>query len=301
MDKLFEYAARSFDVDQSDNANQALRTKVYDLYNSARAASFFVTPYILKLERETLDKWFAEYPDLEYYRRDIENEFRYKPYVLSDDGEKVMAKCSRRWATMIFTAFSKCRPAVWKIRDEEGKATELTESSYIRYMMSQNRRVRRAAFTTYYKPFAQFGNTFATILSGFIKEKTTVSSLRGFPSALHASTFADEVTPSYENLIETVSGHLDVLFDYYDLKRELLNVPHLHMYDMYPPLFGEFDKQCTEACDQVLDAVKIFGAEYYDTLKPALRIRAGWMCIPTGKAQRRPIHQAVTIPSRIFF
>ena len=165
---------------------------------------------------------------------------------------------------------------------------ELTDSSYLKFLMSQNRRVRRAAFTKLYRGYEQFGNTIATVLNGFIKEKATLAKLREYESSLFASTFADEVTPEiYNNLIDTVNRNLEVLFDYYDLKREVLGLPKLHMYDAYAPLIADYDRDYTyeEARDEVLEAVKIFGDEYYQTLKAGMT-EWGWVDVYPNKGKR---------------
>ncbi|NLW74406.1 MAG: oligoendopeptidase F [Clostridiales bacterium] len=288
--KLYEYAARNFDVDTSVNSWQAQVAKVINLNSRFTAASYFVSPYILKLDATTLEEWYREYPELEKYRRIIEVELRRKPYMLSDECEKLLAGMSQGLDTHdgIYSILTDCDMQFGKIRDEEGKLVELTDSSYVKFLMSKNRRVRRAAFTKLYRVYGQFGNTIATILNGFIKEKATLTKLRGYENSLFASTFADEVTPEiYNNLIDTVNRNLEVLFDYYDLKREVLGVSKLHMYDVYAPLIADYDRDYSyeEARDEVLEATKIFGEEYYETLRAGL-LERGWVDVYPNKGKR---------------
>ena len=111
------------------------------------------------------------------------------------------------------------------------------------------------------------------MLNIFIKQQSTFARVRGYASSLDASTFEDEVTPEiYNNLIDTVSKNLPVLFEYYELKRRMLGLKNLHMYDIYPPLVAEFDKLYSydEAVEQVLDTVAVFGEEYHSTLSRGL-------------------------------
>ncbi|HHT53497.1 MAG TPA: oligoendopeptidase F [Clostridiales bacterium] len=290
MAKLYEYAARNFDVDTSVNSWQAQTAKVINLSSRFMAAAYFVVPYLLKLDAEKLEQWYLACPELQKYRRVIEVELRRKPYVLSDECEKLLAGMSQGLDSHdgIYSILTDCDMQFGKIRDEEGRLVELTDSSYLKFLMSQNRRVRRAAFTKLYRGYEQFGNTIATVLNGFIKEKATLAKLREYESSLFASTFADEVTPEiYNNLIDTVNRNLEVLFDYYDLKREVLGLPKLHMYDAYAPLIADYDRDYTyeEARDEVLEAVKIFGDEYYQTLKAGMT-EWGWVDVYPNKGKR---------------
>ncbi len=290
MGKLYEYAARNFDVDTSVNSWQAETAKVIDLNSRFAAASYFVSPYLLKLDAGKLEEWYKSYPELEKYRRTIEVEMRRKPYVLSDESEKLLAGMSQGLDSHegIYSILTDCDMQFGKIRGEDGKLVELTDSTYVKFLMSKDRRVRRTAFTKLYKGYGQFGNTIGTIINGFVKEKSTVAKLRNYENSLAASTFQDEVTPEiYNNLIDTVGRHLDVLFDYYELKRQVLGLSKLHMYDVYTPLIADYDKNYTyeEASDEVLGAVKIFGDEYYETLKTGMTEK-GWVDVYPNKGKR---------------
>ena len=276
LEKLYEYAARSFDVDTSVNAMQALTQRVMDLFRKMGAATYFVTPNILKLDEATLDAWYKAEPKLLKFKRNIDLEFRQKPHTLSDECEKLLAEV----ATGVgghddtYEILTDCDMTFGKIKNEAGKLVELTGSNYIPFEMSADRRVRKAAFQKLYAGYHQYGNTIATVLNSFIKENVMFAKVRNFESSLEASTYADEVTPEiYNNLIATVRKNLPVLFDYYDVKRAVLGVPKLHMYDLYPPLVAECDTKYTyeEAVEQVLDMVKIFGSEYHDTLESGLK------------------------------
>lgn len=276
IEKLYEYAARSFDTDTSVNAMQALSSRVMDLFLHMNEASYALTPNLLKLDEKTLEKWYSDFPALKKYRRNIDFELRRKPHTLSDECEKLLAKV----ATGVgghddtYSILTDCDMTFGKIRDEDGKLKVLTDTNYIPFEMSQVRRVRKAAFNKLYEGYSQYGNTIATIINNFIKENVMFSKVRGYGSALECSTFEDEVTPDiYNNLIKTVKENLSVLFDYYELKRQFLGVPKLHMYDLYPPLVAECDTKYTyeQAVEEVLDTVKIFGKEYYDTLSDGLK------------------------------
>ena len=290
LEKLYNYAARSYDVDMSQNKYQAMSARVMDLYNKLGEVSFFLSPRLLKLDRETLDKWFAEYPRLEYYRRAIESEFRYKKHTLSDEGERVAAQLRNCMGTHddIYSVFKNSDMKYGKVRDEDGKLVELTDANYIAFLMSGDRRTRRAAFCRMYKSYEQYKNTFATIINGFVKEKTTVAALRGFDDSITASTFSDEVSPEIcRNLMDTVEANLEPLFKYYRLKKDMLSLKSLHMYDLYVPLVSEFERDYTyeETVDIVLDAVAPLGEDYVRVLSDGIKNK-GWVDVYPNKAKR---------------
>ena len=290
LEKLYQYAARSFDVDTSQNKYQGMSARVLDTYNKLGAASFFLTPYLLKLDRKVLDRWVEEYPKLEYYRRAIETEFRYKEHTLSEEGERICSQLRKCMGTHddIYSIFKNSDMRLGKVKGEDGKRVELTDSNYIAFLMSSDRTVRRSAFRTMYKSYEQYKNTFATIINGFVKEKTTVAELRGFADSITASTFADEVTPDIcNNLMDTVENNLEPLFEYYRLKRDTLGLDTLHMYDLYVPLVSELEREYTyeEAVEIVLDTVGALGEEYRGILEDGIKHK-GWVDVYPNKAKR---------------
>ena len=290
IEKLWQYASLSFSVDTSDNHAQALNTKVRNLAVTAGEATWFVNPYMLKLDRAVIDTWFAECPALETFRRMIDKTMREKAHTLSDECEVLMSRMQDALGshTGIRSIFSNADLRFGKIRGEDGKKVELTDPSYVMHLMSNVRRVRKAAFDTLYKTYEQFGNTYATLYEARVKEATTTAKVRNFADSITASTFRDEVTPEiYNNLINTVHEGLPALYEYYDLKKEVLGVPQLHLYDIYAPLMGEIDTNYTyeQAVDEVLKTAKIFGEEYESNLRAGL-LEKGWVDVFPCRGKR---------------
>lgn len=290
IERLWQYASLNFSVDTSNNAYQALNAKVQSLAVKAGTASWFVSPYILKLDKTTVDKWFVECPELETYRRMIEKTMREKPHTLSDECEILMSKMQDCLGSHsnIRSIFSNSDLRFGKIKNEEGKKIELTDTNYVANLMSSDRKVRRSAFVTLYKTYEQFGNTYATMFNSRIKERTTLAKVRGFKDSITASTFLDEVTPTiYNNLINSVHKGLPTLYEYYELKRKVLGVEKLHMYDLYAPLIGTLDRKYTyeEAVEEVLKTVEIYGDEYYENLKSGLTEK-GWVDVYPTRGKR---------------
>lgn len=288
--KLHQYAARNFDVDTTDNQNQALEGRVTDLFRSFGQAIFFVNPAILKLGKRKLDAWRREYPPLCEYDRAIEDVLRYRKHTLDPKSEQLLSTVNLCLSTHedIFSLFTDADMRFGKIRGEGGVMTELTNSNFVPLEMSADRRVRQAAFRRLYHTYGQYRNTVAGLLNGFVREKTTIAKIRNFPNSLEASVFSDEVDSSiYNNLIDTVNAELPVLYDYYDLKREMLGLSKLHLYDIYTPMMTDTDRSFTyeQAVDTVLDTVSVFGDEYRSVLEAGLRQKR-WVDVYPGRGKR---------------
>ena len=290
LDVLYIFAALGFYVDTSDNSAQALESRVRALAIKSGEATWFVTPYLQRLDKETLSRYYQELPELQRFERVLYMTLRTKEHMLSDECEKmysVMEDCLYLHSgTRQIFANSDLR--FGSIRDDEGKKVEITDANYVSLLMSADRRVRRNAFKTLYSTYNQFGNTFATMYSNHVKEYTTISRLRRYESSLHRSTFADELTPEiYENLISTVSSNLAPLYDYYELKRELLGLSKLHLYDIYRPLISESVRKYSydEARREVLDMARVFTDEYYDTFREGLYDKC-WVDVYPSRGKR---------------
>jgi oligoendopeptidase F len=290
IELLWQYASLNFSVDTSNNKYQALNARVRNLATLAGEKSWFVAPYILKLDSDTVEKWFSELPELTSYKRMIEKTMREKPHTLSDECEVLMSKLGDAFGSHsdIRSIFSNSDLTFGKIRDEEGKSVELRDTNYVMYLMSGERRVRQAAFRTLYKTYEQFKNTYATMFNARVKERCTLARVRNYKNSITASTFYDEVTPViYNNLIDAVHRGLGPLYDYYELKREVLGLDKLHLYDIYAPLIGTLDRKYgyEEAVSEVLKTVEIYGKEYSDALRAGLTEK-GWVDVYPSKGKR---------------
>ena len=290
ISRLWQYASLNFSLDTSSSDGQAMIAKVENLAVLAGERSWFFEPNILKLDAALIEKWYTEYPELCRFKRMIGKILRKKPHTLSDEGEKLMAKMQDCLGThtTIRSIFSDSDIRFGKIRDEEGKLVELTDSDYVTRLMSRDRRVRQSAFRTLYKTYEQFANTYATVFYGKIKESCTLSKVRAYKDAITASTFKDEVTPEiYKNLIKCVRRGLPALYEYYELKRRALGVERLHMYDLYTPLIADLDRryEYDETVREVLKTAEVFGAEYYENLKAGL-CEKGWVDVYPTRGKR---------------
>ncbi|MBQ2718564.1 MAG: oligoendopeptidase F [Clostridia bacterium] len=296
LEKLYEYAMLSSDLDKGDNGAEARLARVTDLLDAHRAATYFVAPAVQAIDEGVLEGFYRDAPALAAYRRTLTLIRREIPHMLTGEGEKLLAELSPVFGSQKRThaVFANADLSFGTVKGEGGETVPLTSATYVPLLMSSDRRVRRSAFRTLYKTYRQFGNTFASLLASRVKEKVTLSKLRRFPDSLTASVFADEVTPEvYMTLIKTVREGLLPLFDYYDLKREVLGLSHLHLYDVYAPLSGEAAGSYTydEAVKEVLAAVRILGEDYHSTLKDGLTKR-GWVDVYPGRGKRSGAYSA---------
>ena len=289
LDKLSAYTNLLFDEDTSNNNNQALKGKIDNLYDEFVKTTYFITPTILKKDYSEIEQYYKEVPKLKDYEIILKNEFRYKDHTLSDTEEKLLSKISKilnnNYETYELLKDSDLKFS--NITDEEGNTVELTSSNYSIYIESPDRRVRKDAFTTLYATYKQFINTFASTIKGNINENITISRIKKYNSTIEWCLYADELDTSiYNNLIKTVNKNMNILFKYYDLKKQILNLNELHLYDIYTPIIKDYDKKYPfdNAKETVISALSILGDDYINTLKQGLENR--WIDVYPTKAKR---------------
>ncbi|HBT50472.1 MAG TPA: oligoendopeptidase F [Caldanaerobacter subterraneus] len=276
--KIFAYARMRRDEDNTNSKYQALSDKAMRLNIEVMSATSFIVPEILSIETEKLRNMIEELEELKIYKQYIEDLIRYKPHVLSPEEEKILAE-AETLAESVSTIYSMLNHADLRfptIKDENGNEVELTHGNFISFMQSKDRNVRKAAFEALYDTYKKFINTFASTLAGSVKKDIFYAKARRYNSSLEASLFEDNVSVEvYNNLIETVHSRLDVLHRYVRLKKKLLKLDELHMYDLYVPLIQEYDKEFTyeEAIELVLEGLKPLGEEYIDLLKKGFESR----------------------------
>lgn len=275
LDKLYVYTNLLSDTDTSNNNYQSLKIKVSNLLDKWSKASFFVTPTILKKNEQEIEKYYIEEPKLKDYEIILKREFRYKEHTLSDEEEKLLSNLTKMLNNnyQTYELLKDSDLTFGTILDEAQKEVVLTESNYSIYIESKDRRVRKDAFKTLYKSYKQFSNSFASTLSGNINENITISRIKKYNSTIEWCLYHDELDETiYNNLINTVSNNMNILYKYYSLKKEMLKLDELHLYDIYTPIVKNFDKKYPyeEAKETVLKALSILGEDYISTLAKGL-------------------------------
>ena len=289
LDKLYCYANLSFDLDTSNNDKQELCDRVSNLRSNYSEVSYFIVPSILKYDYSVIEKYMEENNSIRDYEVSIKEIYRYKEHTLSDAEERILSSIGKIVGNCYDTyeLLKDCDMSFGKIKDEEGKNVELNNSNYSLYIESKDRKVRKSTFKTLYKEYKKYTNTFASLISSNMKELSTLAKLNKYNSAIEMSLYADDVDVKvYNNLIDSVHNHINYIYDYYKLKKEILGVDNLHLYDIYVPIGNNFDRKYSydDAEETILKVLSIFGDEYINKVKEALNSR--WIDVYPTKNKR---------------
>ena len=242
--RAYAYAQLRKDEDTTDSRYQQMSSRALSLVTQAYSTLAFVNPEILAIPTETLQAFLEENAALQIYRHTLEDLIRRKPHVLSETEEELLARFTEvaQSAATIFEMINDADMKFGTVTDEEGRPIELTKGRYIRLMESRDRRVRRDAFKTLYTSYINQRNTIAATLYASVKKDCLYAQLRHYDSSLHAALDDDNIPVAvYDNLLTSVQNHLDLMHRYVSLRKRMLGVDQVHMYDLYVPLVREVD------------------------------------------------------------
>ena len=273
--RLHQYASLRQDEDTRAAQYQALAGKAASLWVELSSATAFDTPELLKITPEALEGFYADEPGLELYRRFFAVLQDKKEHILSDGEEKLLAAAGEmaQAPDEIFSKFSNADLTFPDAMDGQGSPLPLSNASFVSYEMSEDRALRRSAYETYYDTLGGFRNTAAALLDAEAKKRTFFSSARKYASPLAAAVASNRVPPAvYRNLVDTVNANLDKLHRYVRLRKKLLGVDELHMYDIYAPMVSGVSKSIPfeEAKATVYDALAPMGEEYRAIIREGL-------------------------------
>ncbi|RJE48329.1 MULTISPECIES: oligoendopeptidase F [unclassified Dehalobacter] len=281
LEDLFTYARMRRDEDNRISRYQGMTDRATMLSVQAGSALSFIVPEILAIPDERLSEIRSDVR-LQVYHHYLENILRQKQHVLSLAEEKILAETGEL-ASAPSTIFSMANDADLKIgpiEDEEGREIELTKGNFIRYMESKDRRVRQDAFTTLYAAYGKQINSWAAMLGASVKADVFYARVRHYDSAIQSALDDDKVPlPVYDALIQTVHDYLPQFQRYIQLRKKVLGVAELHMYDIYVPFVPEMDAHIPfeEAKSIVREGLKPLGEEYLEILDEGFR--SGWIDI----------------------
>ena len=289
ISKLYTYAHLNFDADTGNSFYQDLYGKVVNLNQKFSEKVAFIDPLILKSDYSLIEKYYVEEPRLKEFEIGLKEVFRYKNHTLSEKEEEIISKFDNVFSLSgkTYEALTDTDLTYGNIKDENGNSVELTDSNYSKYIKSNDRRVRKEAFDTLYKAYSSFQNTIASTLKGDIESTSCVSKVRKFNSSIEASLFNDNINIDvYNNLINTVSNNFEPLFKYYKLKKKMLKLDEMHLYDTYVSVIDNGNKEYSfdEAKKLVLNALSVFGDKYISDLSKAFSQK--WIDIYNNKGKR---------------
>ena len=295
IELAYNYAERLSDQDTKDTTHQAMVQKIMMLYAGISSRLAFIDPEILETKEEVLESYYKEENQLEFYRKWVEEIQRLKPHRLTADQEKLLALASEvcQNPEQTFSMFNNADIQFPEILDENGEKVRISHGRFVRLLESADRRVRKDTFEQYYKTYAQFINTVASIYSGQVKQQIFRARARKYNSTLEAAVDANNVSPKvYENLVKTVNANMDKMHRYVSLRKKCLGVDELHMYDIYTPMIPDAAKKISfeEAKKTVLKALAPLGEDYVNKVKEGFENR--WIDVYENEGKRSGAYSA---------
>ncbi|MDD3885855.1 MAG: oligoendopeptidase F [Victivallaceae bacterium] len=287
-EKVFCYAHMRSDEDTSNSANRARVDRVESLFASLSELSAWFDPEVMAIPDPVM-KCFLDAPELSLYRRSLIELLRDKPHTLSEPEERLIGSFSESLGMpdKVFGILTDSDMDFGFIHDENGKRRKLTHANYSGFLESSDREVRRRAFRKLHGTYRKFENTLAATLDGEVKLHNTEARVRHYGSALESALSGDNIDPSvYRNLINTVHDNLGGFYKYMDLRKQILKLDRLDMYDMFCPLLPGCRREYSfeEAAKMVRQALAPLGAQYVRDLEQAFAQR--WVDVPQRRGKR---------------
>lgn len=287
-ERLYVYANMRHHEDTGEASYQALSDKSKKISVEVSEATSFITPEILSLSEQQLTALIAD-PFLAKYKRTLEEMLRQKPHILSKNEESLLAQVGNvsQAPGTIFSMLNNADLKFPKVKNEQGEEVELTHGRYIQFLESKNQEVRRDAFKAMYDTYGKWRNTLASTLNANVTKNIFYSKARHYPSALEMSLFGDNIPQSvYDNLISTIHEYLPLMHRYMELRKKLLKLDELHMYDLFAPLVEEFDMEISyeDAKKKVYESLAPLGDDYRKVLQEGFD--GGWIDIYENEGKR---------------
>ena len=283
------YVSCLSDQDTGNDTHQEMSQRFSSIIAGIESSISFITPEILELDTDQLENYYKQCPDLEAYRIDLEDTLRLKPHILSKEMEKLLADASEicNNPDQTYSIFSNADMKFPEVEDENGEIVQITHGRFVPLEESADRRVRKETFEKLYGVYKQYSRTLASIYSGQVKQLIFQAQARHYDSTLEAAVNAVNVSPQvYRNLVETVNKNLDKMHRYVRLRKRLLGVDELHMYDIYTPIIAGVSKNIPfeEAKETVLKALAPLGEDYLKVVREGFANR--WIDVYENEGKR---------------
>ncbi len=288
LEKAYVFARMKKDEDNRISQYQALCDKMHTLIAKVSAHLSFFTPELLEVPEEKLRGFMASGGDLAEYEFVFEMILREKAHVLSKAEENLMAQFSQLTPATndIFGMINNADIKFGNVVDDDGDEVELTHGNYIRFMESHDQNVRKNAYTNMYNAYEKQRNTLATTYNYNTKNDVVFSKIRKYPSAIEGALFGDDIPlVVYDNLIQTVNENLPLLHRYVEIRKKMLGLQEVHMYDMYVPLVELPNKEIPymEAVSMMQEGLAPLGEEYRQIMDSG--IAGGWIDVYENKGK----------------
>lgn len=295
LDRFANYSMRKADEDTKNTTYQGFKDQTTGLYVALSSALSFAEPEILAISESTLEAFYEKEPELKTYRRYLNDIRRKKAHILSNAEEKILAAAGdlAQSPDDIFGLLNNADLTFESVSDIEGNRYPVTQATFISLLQKTDRSVRKAAFDSLYKTYEAHKNTAAAILSAQMKQLNFFANMRKYESPLHAALDSSNVSPQvYHNLIETVHENMDYMYRYVRLRKKLLKVDELHMYDLYAPMVAgaKRDIPFEETKANIKKALSVLGDDYTALLDEGFENR--WIDIYENTGKRSGAYSA---------
>ncbi|MDY5577783.1 MAG: oligoendopeptidase F [Lachnospiraceae bacterium] len=286
---VYVYANQKLHENMAEAKYQDYAGKAQNIMVQVSSAGAFAEPEILDIPEDTMQTFFRENTDLQFYETALNRIRRKKEHCLSEKEEKIIAKTGEMStaASDIFDMFNDADAKFGNIRDENGEEVSVTHGRYISLMESQNREVRKAAFQSMYKTYMDYRNTLGAMYAANAKQLSFYAKVRNYNSSLEMQLADSNIPVSvYENLIEAVHEYLPAMYKYVNIRKRALGVEELHMYDVYAPITKDVDMKIPyeEAKKMVKEGLAPMGEEYLSHLQEGFDHR--WIDVYENQGKR---------------
>ena len=289
IERLYVYARMRSDEDTTVQRYQDMFSRAQTLSYRAAENSSFLVPEILSMDRELLEQYMAADNGIGHFKRALEIILARRDHTLSGEMEELLAQSydATQGASQIFTMFNNADVKFPVITGESGEGIQITHGNYISLMEIQDRRIRKDAFEGLYSVYEQFSNTLAAAFSSNVKQAVFYAKAKKYASS-REYYLADNEVPElvYDNLVKAVRENIVKLHEYTRVRKDVLGVDELHMYDLYVPMVAAADRRYTyeEAKSIVLEGLAPLGEEYLSLLKQGFDSR--WIDVYENEGKR---------------
>ncbi|HBO47797.1 MULTISPECIES: oligoendopeptidase F [Pediococcus] len=289
LEHLFVYAELKNDQDTGDNTNQGLKDQITGLVAKVSAQLAWIEPEILAIPNQKLTEFQNNESELKPYEYFLAVLRLKKDHVLSAKEEAILAGASSIFGSSekVFGILDNSDLKFPFVKNSAGQTVQLSQGMYSTLLQSTNQVVRKQAFEQLYAVYEQFRNTFAATLSGEVKVHNFNAQIRGFKDARQAAMSENAIPDAvYTNLVTEVNSHLDLLHRYVGLRKKILNLKEMHMYDLYTPITGKSPLSYTyqKAQTEAKEALQIMGDDYVSHVDEAFKNR--WIDVVENQGKR---------------
>ncbi len=273
-ERIYAYAMLKYHVDMSNQESIKLFKEAENLGTTFETKTSFISPELTYADEEKIKQYIEMNKELEPYKRDILDTLELKKHTLSQEAEDILAKYSEVFSAPenTFDILTNAEFKFGTLTNEDGEEVELTESNFSIYLRSKQEKVRKSAFKLMYKKYSEYINTISELYLANVKTNVITSKLRNYNSSLEKAVIHDDASVKvYTSLIEAIDENIEANYEFLDLKKKLLDVKEMHMYDLYVNPFEQEKDEITyeQAKNEVLKALSILGQEYTKLLNIA--------------------------------